>query len=291
MLMGSTMGRLAAFCSALAGWSSVAAAEAVGQAAPWQMNFQEAQSPVMERIHDFHNFLLVVQFGIVALVLGVLAYIIWRYNAKRNPVPSKTTHNTTLEVIWTAVPIVILVVIAIPSLRLLYFADKTHDYEMTLKVIGHQWYWSYEYPDHGNFTFDSLMIPDEDIDVAAGQVRMLSVDNAVVLPINTKVQVLVASADVIHNWAVPALGLKKDATPGRVNETWVEINTEGTYYGMCSELCGVNHGYMPIEIRAVSRDAFDAWVKTAQAEFAKVQTPNATLAASDALDAADPSVR
>ena len=263
------------------GGATIAAAEVEGvegKAAPWQINLQDAYSPVMERIHDFHNLLLVVQIAIVLLVLGILGYVIYRFNAKRNPKPSRTTHNTLLEVVWTAVPIVILVIIAIPSIRLLYFADKTYDYEMTLKVVGHQWYWSYEYPDHGNFTFDSIMIPDDEIDEAAGQVRLLSVDNPVVLPVNTKVQVLVVSNDVIHNWAVPSLGLKKDATPGRTNETWVEITQEGTYYGMCSELCGVNHGFMPIEIRAVSREAFEAWVEQAKEEFASVDGPSTNLA-------------
>ncbi len=251
----------------------------VGKATPWQINLQEPFSPVMERIHDFHNLLLVVQFGIVLLVLGLLAYVMYRFNAKRNPTPSRTTHNTLLEVAWTAVPIVILVIIAIPSLRLLYFSDKTHEYEMTLKVIGNQWYWSYEYPDYGNFTFDSIMIPDDQIDVEKGQARLLSVDNPVVLPVGTKVQVLVVSNDVIHNWAVPALGLKKDATPGRVNETWVEVTEEGVYYGMCSELCGVNHGFMPIEIRVVSKERFDAWVTEAQEQYARVETPPTTVAA------------
>lgn len=264
-----------------AGGAAIASAEVEGRSVPWQVNLQEAYSPVMERIHEFHNLLLVVQFAIVLLVMALLGYVIYRFNAKRNPVPSRNTHNTLLEVVWTAVPIVILVIIAVPSLRLLYFADKAHDYEMTLKVVGHQWYWSYEYPDHGNFTFDSIMIPDDEIDVAAGQVRLLSVDNAVVLPVNTKVQVLVVSDDVIHNWAVPSLGLKKDATPGRTNETWVEITEEGVYYGMCSELCGVNHAFMPIEIRAVSREAFEAWVEQAKEEFATVDAPSATLAVNE----------
>lgn len=247
-----------------------------GVAYPWQMNFQAPFSPVMERIHEFHALLLVICTGIVLLVLGLLGYIIVRYNSKRNPVPSKTAHNTLLEVIWTAVPIVILVVIAIPSMRLLFFANKAQDPEMTLKVTGHQWYWTYNYPDHGDFSFDS--IPVAEAELQPGQPRLLTVDNKVVLPIETDIQVLVTADDVIHNWAVPALGLKKDATPGRVNETWVRITKEGTFYGMCSELCGVNHYFMPIQIEAVSKDAFAAWVEKAKQEFAGDVRPAARLA-------------
>jgi len=195
-----------------------------------------------------------------------MAYIIVRFNAKSNPVPSKTTHNTLLEVIWTAVPVLILIMIAVPSLKLLYFADSTRDAEMTLKVTGNQWYWTYAYPDNGDIEFDSIIVPDEEL--KKGQPRMLTVDNEVVLPIKTNVRLLLTSNDVIHNWAVPSLGLKLDTTPGRTNETWVNINKEGDYYGMCSELCGVNHGFMPIHIRAVSKADYEAWTKTAKEEFA-----------------------
>lgn len=240
---------------------------AAGIPEPWAINLQPAASPVMERVHEFHNMLLVIQFGIVAFVLAILAYVIVRFNAKRNPEPSKTAHNTLLEIVWTAVPIVILVIIAIPSLKLLYYADRSHDFEMTLKVTGHQWYWSYAYPDHGDFGFDSIPIPTDELQ--AGQPRLLAVDNPVVLPVGTNVQVLITTDDVIHNWAVPSLGLKTDATPGRVNETWVRIEREGTYYGMCSELCGVNHYYMPIQIVAVSKEEFEAWTKQAQEQFAR----------------------
>jgi len=272
---------LMAFAGILMGLPAGAIAEDVeGRSTPWQMNFQPAQSPVMERIHEFHDMLLVIMAVIVLFVLAILAIVIFRFNAKRNPVPSKTTHNTMLEVIWTAVPIAILVVIAIPSLRLLYYADKAQEYDMTLKVVGHQWYWSYGYPDHGEIEFDSILIPDEDLE--EGQPRLLAVDNPVVLPVNTTVQVLITSDDVIHNWAVPSLGLKKDATPGRVNETWVRINEEGTYYGMCSELCGVNHGFMPIHIEAVSQEEFEAWLVEAKEEFAAgPQPPLAVTAGSE----------
>lgn len=253
-------------------------AQTEGLSHPWQMGFQPAASPVMERVQEFHDLLLVIITAIVILVLAILGYCIFRFNARRNPQPSKTAHNTLLEVVWTAVPIMILVVIAIPSLKLLYFSAKAADPEMTLKVTGHQWYWTYAYPDHGDFTFDSIPIPSDEIDPGKGQVRLLSVDNPVVLPVGTTVQVLVGSDDVIHNWAVPALGLKKDATPGRVNETWVRVEREGVYYGMCSELCGVNHYFMPIEIRAVSKEDFAKWVEQAKQQFAAQARPAPRLA-------------
>jgi cytochrome c oxidase subunit 2 len=239
---------------------------AEGLAHPWQLSLQDPKSPVMEGVNNFHNLLLVVQFGIVGLVLAILAYCIVRFNSKRNPVPSRTSHNTLLEVMWTALPVVILIIIAIPGLRLLYFQDRAQEVDMTLKVAGHQWYWSYSYPDHGDFTFDSIIVPDEEL--KEGQPRMLTVDNRVVLPVDTSIQILLTGEDVIHSWAVPALGVKVDATPGRINERWVRIDDEGVYYGMCSELCGVNHAYMPIEVHAVSKEAFAEWVSQAREEFA-----------------------
>ena len=241
-------------------------AVAAGRSEPWQMWFQPAASPVMERIIEFHNFIFIIEVSIVVLVLVLMGYIIIRFNAKSNPVPSKTTHNTILEVAWTAVPLLLVIIIAVPSLKLLYYADRIEEGEMTLKVIGNQWYWSYEYPDHGAFAFDSIIIEDENLE--PGQPRLLSVDNSVVLPAETNIRLLFTSADVIHNWAVPSLGLKLDAVPGRVNESWVRINSEGDYYGMCSELCGVNHGFMPVHIKAVSKADFAAWVEQAKQEFA-----------------------
>jgi len=274
--------KLIVFSAALGVFAWPSAAFAVeGRSKPWQMNLQEAHSPLMERIHEFNNMLMVIQLLIVVFVLGVLGYVIFRFNAKRNPVPSKTTHNTLLEIVWTAVPIVILVIIAIPSMKLLYYSDKTEDYEMTLKVVGHQWYWSYEYPDQGDFTFDSILVPAEDLE--EGQPRLLTVDNRVVLPVGTNIQVLVASDDVIHDWAVPSLGMKIDATPGRINERWVRIDEEGTYYGMCSELCGVNHGFMPIQVEAVSKEAFAEWVEQAKEQFAATNRPAVSVAEADRL--------
>lgn len=248
---------------AMMAWMSGAQADI---ARPWQLGFQEPQSPVMEDVVWFHDFLLIIITVITLFVLGLLLYIAIKFNEKSNPVPSKTTHNTTLEVLWTAIPIIILVVIAVPSFKLLYFQDRTADYEMTLKVTGHQWYWSYEYPDHGNIKFDSNMI--QTADLKKGQPRLLAVDNPVYLPIKTNIRLLLTSSDVIHSWALPALIQKTDNVPGRVNESWVHINTPGTYYGQCSELCGVNHGFMPVMVKAVSKEEFKAWVAKAKKKFA-----------------------
>jgi len=246
--------------------SGDARAEGLGMARPWQMTFQEAVSPVMEQINDFHNLLFWIITVITLFVLVLLIYVIVKFNEKANPVPSKTTHNTFIEVVWTVVPILILVVIAVPSFKLLFYMDKHHSPDMTLKVKGHQWYWSYEYPDQGGFTFLSQMVPEADL--KPGQPRLLTVDNEVVLPIETNIRVLQTSADVIHNWAMPSMGLKLDTVPGRMNENWVRITKPGVYYGQCSELCGVGHAFMPITIRAVSKADFAAWVAEAQKKFA-----------------------
>jgi cytochrome c oxidase subunit 2 len=243
---------------------------AEGRSAPWQMWLQEAHSPSAEGIHSLHDLLFTIEVAIVVFVLAILAYILVRFNSKANPVPAKFSHNTLLEVVWTAIPIVILVIIAVPSLKLLYYADHNVDTDMTLKVTGNQWFWTYEYPDQGGFVFDSLRVGDDELE--EGQPRMLAVDQHVVLPVDTNVRLLFASNDVIHNWAIPSLGIKIDTTPGRVNETWVNINQPGDYYGMCSELCGVNHGFMPIHVKAVSKAEFAKWVAEAKEEFASADT-------------------
>jgi cytochrome c oxidase subunit 2 len=238
----------------------------VGKSAPWQLGLREAASPTMERFNSFHNGLLILILVISVFVLLLLMYIMIRFRAARNPNPSKNTHNTLLEVVWTVVPILILVAVAVPSFRLLYFADRTADAELTIKAIGSQWFWSYEYPDHDNLAFDAVMVEDEDIQ--EGQVRLLSTDNDVVLPVNTNIRILTTANDVIHSFAMPNLGIKLDAVPGRINETWVRIEREGMYYGQCSELCGVRHGFMPIAIRVVSKDEFARWVDEAKEKFA-----------------------
>lgn len=237
----------------------------VARSKPWQIWLQEPMSPSAEQVHDLNLLLFWIEAAIVVFVLAILGYCIVRFSEKNNPVPSKTTHHTLLEVVWTAVPILILVGIAVPSLKVLYFADHTPNAEMTLKVKGNQWYWTYEYPDHGDFEFDSVFVPDDELE--EGQPRMLTVDNPVYLPAETNVRLLLTSNDVIHNWAIPSLAVKLDTTPGRVNETWVRINKPGDYYGMCSELCGVNHGYMPIHIKALPKAEFAAWVAKAKQEF------------------------
>jgi len=218
----------------------------------------------MERMVSFHNFLLWIIFAVAIFVLALMAYACIRFSKKCNPTPSKRSHHTALEVIWTLVPVLILVVIGYFSIPLLYYAEEHEETEMTLKVIGYQWYWGYQYPEH-NIEFESNIISDDEL--KDGDVRLLSVDNPVVLPINTKIRLQTTAADVIHAWAVPSFAIKIDAVPGRLNETWMEITKEGTYYGQCSELCGVNHGFMPVEITAVSKEAFAAWVTEKQTEL------------------------
>jgi cytochrome c oxidase subunit 2 len=230
-----------------------------GMAFPWQMDFQPPVTPVMEKLYDLHSFLLVVITVITILVLAVMAYICLRFNRKANPVASKTTHNTKLEIIWTTIPILILVGIAIPSLRLHYFMQNNAETTLTVKAAGYQWYWHYDYPDNGGFGFDSYMLKGNDL--KPSDHRQLSVDNRLVVPVDTKVRVLITAADVIHSWSVPAFGVKKDAIPGRLNETWFEATKIGTFYGQCSQLCGVGHGFMPVVVEVVSKEDFAAWVQ------------------------------
>ncbi|MEQ8746783.1 cytochrome c oxidase subunit II [Pyruvatibacter sp.] len=254
--------------TALAFFGAVIAATAAGAAQPvdWQMGFQPASSPVMEDINSFHNFLLVIITAITLFVLALLVYCMVRFNAKANPTPSKTTHNTFIEVVWTVVPVLILVAIAIPSFRLLYFEAVVPESEVTIKATGYQWYWGYSYPDHGDFEFFANMIEEEDLD--PGQPRLLATDTKMVVPVDTNVRVIVTAADVIHNWAMPAFGVKMDAVPGRLNETWFRATQTGIFYGQCSELCGVRHAFMPIEVHVVAKDDYEAWVTEAQAEYA-----------------------
>jgi cytochrome c oxidase subunit II len=217
---------------------------------------------------------LVIITLICLFVLGLLIWIIVRFNAKANPTPSATTHNTTLEVAWTVIPVLILVAIAIPSFRLLYFEENIPQADMTIKAIGRQWYWSYEYPDNG-FTFDAQMIPVRRSQPAVpdGPPRLLGTNNHVVVPVNKTVRLITTGADVIHSWAIPAFGVKIDAVPGRINQTWFKADAEGTYYGQCSELCGANHAFMPITVDVVSQENFDIWLAEAKTKFAAVGAP------------------
>jgi cytochrome c oxidase subunit 2 len=238
---------------------------------PWRTGLQEPVTTIAREIDDLHNGLLYIITIISVFVLGLLIYVMWRFSEKRNPTPSRTSHNTLVEVVWTVVPVVILVGIAVPSLKLLYHADVIPKADMTIKAIGHQWYWSYAYPDHGGFQFDSIMVPDAEL--KPGMKRLLEVDNSVVVPVNTTVRVQVTAEDVLHAWTVPAFGVKVDGNPGKLNEVWFKAEREGTYYGQCSELCGTNHGFMPIRVEVVSKDKFDAWVAQAKARAGLAPAP------------------
>lgn len=261
--------------ASLAGFiPGLAFAQSVTLPQPWQMNLQPPGSETMEKIVSFHTELIYIITAIALFIMALLVYVMVRFNAKNNPNPTKTSHNTVLEILWTVIPILILVYIAIPSFKLLFFEGRLPDAQMTLKVTGHQWFWSYNYPDQGNFGFDSL-IKCRTTEECAGDkddkgnipIRLLDVDNPVVVPVDTVVRVQLVSEDVIYSWAVPAFGVKTDAVPGRLQETWFKIEHEGTYYGQCSELCGQDHGFMPIRIEAVSKDAFAAWAKAAPEKF------------------------
>jgi cytochrome c oxidase subunit II len=262
MSMGQTGRRLLGL--AVAGFALVtggAAFAELGQPAPWEFRLQEAASPVMENITWFHNFLFWLITIITLFVLGLLIAVVVKFNAKANPVPSKTTHNTLIEVAWTLIPVLILVGIAVPSFRLLFEELDIPKADLTIKATGKQWYWSYAYPDNGKFEFDSLLAQDK-------MPRLLGVDNEVVVPINKIVRVQVTGADVIHSFAVPAFGIKIDAIPGRLNETWFKATKLGMFYGQCSELCGKDHAFMPIAVRVVNDQDFAAWVETAKKKFA-----------------------
>src|ERR1700692_1387265 len=233
----------------------------LGQPAPWEYKLQEAASPVMEQIISFHNWLLVIITVITLFVFGLLVAIVVKFNARANPVPSRTTHNTLIEVAWTLIPVLILVGIAVPSFRLLFQELDVPKADLTIKATGKQWYWSYAYPDNGKFEFDSLMAADK-------QPRLLGVDNEMVVPVNKIVRIQTTGADVIHSFALPAFGIKIDSVPGRLNETWFKATKTGMFYGQCSELCGKDHAFMPIVIRVVNDQEFASWVEGAKKKFA-----------------------
>ena len=236
------------------------------QATDWQLSFQNPATDLMGSVVGLHNIILIVMTLVTLFVLFLLFYVSFRFSAKRNPIPSTTTHNTVVEVLWTAIPIVILVVLAIPSFKLLYQQEKSENYDMTIKVIGHQWYWEYEYPDHGDFYFESYMIQDEDLQ--EGDLRLLTVDNPLVIPANKNIQILITAGDVLHSWAVPSMGLKTDAVPGRLNETWVNVKEPGIYRGQCSEICGTGHGFMPVVVKVLPESEFIAWANEAKNNYA-----------------------
>jgi len=252
-----------------------------GQPSPWQMGFQHAATPVMENIVWFHDFLLWLIIAITLFVLALLAIVVVRFNSRANPTPSRTTHNTLLEVMWTLVPVIILVAIAVPSFKLLFLQLTIPQADVTVKATGKQWYWSYSYPDHGKFEFDSLMLQDADRKKMQPEPpRLLAVDNAMVVPVNKVVRVQTIGADVIHAFAVPSFGVKIDAVPGRLNETWFKATREGVYYGQCSELCGRDHAYMPIAVRVLNDRDYAAWLDQAKKKYASDDTrPAANLVA------------
>ena len=233
----------------------------------WQLGFQKAGSGHMEDIVWFHDYMLLpIITGITVFVLFLVIYACIRFRASRNPVASTTTHNTFIEVIWTLVPCLILILIAVPSFKVLYEQDEIPPADVTIKAVGYQWYWGYEYPDE-NIIFDSYMIEDKDLQ--PGQPRLLTVDNEIFVPVNKVVKVLITANDVLHAWALPSFGVKRDAVPGRINETWFKADRTGTFYGQCSELCGVKHAFMPITVNVVSQDEYDAWLVDAKQKFAK----------------------
>jgi cytochrome c oxidase subunit 2 len=234
----------------------------VGAPHPWEMGMQRSYGPIKDRIIDLHNLVLVIITIITLFVGALLVWVMIRYNSQRNPSPSQTSHNTILEIAWTVIPVLILVIIAIPSFRLIYYQDRTPDPDMTIKVTGHQWYWEYTYPDQGNLAIESRYVHDEDL--KPGQLRLLDVDNPLVIPVGKKIRILTSSGDVIHSFFIPSFGVQRYAIPGRTIETWMEADQVGTFYGECNQICGQDHSRMPISVKALSEADFKAWVEDAK---------------------------
>jgi cytochrome c oxidase subunit II len=277
MKVFSRLAAVAVTAAALLSGASAALA-GMGQPSPWQMGLQESATPIMSDIAWFHDVLLWIIAAISVFVLALLLIIIVRFNARANPTPTRTTHNTVLEVLWTIVPVIILACIAVPSFRLLFIELDVPKPDLTIKATGEQWFWTYVYPDNNNLKIDSVMVPDKDL--KPGQPRLLTVDNEMVVPVNKVVHVIVTGADVIHSFNVPSFGIRIDAVPGRINDTWFKATTEGMFYGQCSELCGKDHSFMPIAVRVVSDADFAAWL-AAQAHPAENETiPRTAVAAS-----------
>jgi len=241
----------------------------------WQLGFQNPASDGMRDIVNFHNNLLLpIIIAISVFVLFLMLYACVRFRASANPNPSKRTHNVTVEILWTLIPCFILIVMAVPSFKILYKQDTIPKADLTIKAVGYQWYWGYEYPDE-NIIFDSYMIEEKDL--KADQPRLLAVDNEVVVPVNKVIKVLITANDVLHAWALPSFGVKRDAVPGRINETWFKAEKEGTYYGQCSELCGIKHAFMPITVKVVSEEDYQDWLSEARVKFAKEEIKNYKL--------------
>ncbi|HLJ62796.1 MAG TPA: cytochrome c oxidase subunit II [Stellaceae bacterium] len=241
---------------------------------PWQIGMQKAATPVRERMDALNNELLVIITGITLFVLVLLLYVMVRFNARRHPVPSKTAHNSLIEVIWTLAPALILVIVAVPSFQLLFYADRIPSAEMTINVKGHQWNWEYTYPDQGGLHFTSLPLSDEDV-AKGGKLRLLDVDNPLVVPAGTNIRILVEGEDVIHSWFVPTLGVQEYAVKGHTNESWMRVDQPGMYYGQCNQICGVGHPFMPIAVKVVPKTEFETWVTEAKQKFALTPAPDA----------------
>ncbi len=238
----------------------------------WQLSFQTAHSPVQQGIEGLHAMVIWLMAAVTIFVAALLLYCVWRFRASVNPKASRVSHHTALEVAWTVLPVLILVIIAIPSFRLIYFEDRTEAADMTIKVVGHQWYWEYDYPDQGDVKFDSYMIPADDL--KPGQLRQLEVDNRVVVPAGKNIRILATSADVIHSFFIPSLGVQRYAIPGRTIETWVKVDQPGVYYGECNQICGTNHSAMPIAVEAMTDKDFATWIAAAKTKFAAGAAPS-----------------
>jgi cytochrome c oxidase subunit 2 len=266
-LLAFVVGCLSSLSATVPAWAQ----GVVGAPRPWEMGMQRAYGPIKDRIIELHDLVLVIITVITLFVGGLLVWVMIRYNSRRNPVPGQTSHNTVLEISWTVVPVLILVVMAIPSFRLIYYQDRTPDPDMTIKVTGHQWYWEYTYADQGNFAVESRYIHDEDL--KPGQLRLLDADNQLVIPVNKKIRILTTSSDVIHSFFIPAFGVQRYAIPGRTIETWMEADQIGTFYGECNQICGQDHSRMPISVKAVSEADFKTWVADAKKSASAAQLP------------------
>jgi cytochrome c oxidase subunit II len=271
--LGRASARLALALAALAAFAGAGRAD---QPRDWQLGMQAPATPVDQHIQAFHDELLVIIFLIAVFVLGLLLYTMIRFHHARNPNPTRTTHNPVIEITWTVVPVLILVAIAIPSFKLMYYMDRVPPDAMTIRVTGHQWYWTYAYPDQ-KISFDSNIVADKDL--KPGQPRLLTVDNPLVVPVGANVRVLVTSTDVIHSWFVPAFGVQEYAIIGRTNQSWFDVEKPGTYYGECNQICGINHSHMPIEIVALAKSDFDNWLTDAKKKFADAAPDNQNVAA------------
>jgi cytochrome c oxidase subunit II len=278
---------LLAAAAAAGGTVLLATAGSAAEPRPWQLGFQAPATPVQDQIHWFHNDILMPIITLITLfVLGLLVYAMWRFHHTRNPVPTRTTHNAVIEILWTVVPVLLLVIIAIPSFKLMYFMDRVPDADMTIKVTGHQWYWTYAYPDQDNLTFDSNIVEEKDL--KPGQKRLLEVDNPLVVPVGAKVRVLVTGTDVLHSWFVPSFGVQQYAVIGRNNEAWFQVERAGAYYGECNQICGINHSRMPIKVVALAKPEFDKWLGEAKKKFAAAPPTDEALGTVAAVAAGGP---